>query len=556
MILVRSHRLPLNGNRMGINEFKIKRMRIYKFLAIALLALTPQILPGQYNVEALKLAQVMEKISTFYVDSIDESDVTERTIVRMLHELDPHSSYLSKEELEELSEQLEGEFEGIGVSFNVLEDTIYIIRAISGGPSERVGIMAGDRIVKVEGKSVAGIGITTRDVQGLLKGEKGSMVEVSVKRRSNKELLDFNITRDKIPVNSLDAAYMVNSKIGYVKLARFSHTTIDEFERAMKSLKQQGMQDLILDLSRNGGGWLPVAVELADHFLSGNKEIVSTAGSKVPDRKYKARRFGLFEEGNLVVMIDGNSASASEIVSGAIQDWDRGVIVGRRSYGKGLVQQPFMLNDGSLIRLTVARYYTPTGRLIQKSYEDGYEEYALDLINRYNKGELSSADSIVFPESQQYRTLSLNRTVYGGGGIMPDYFVSLDTTVYTDYYRSLISKGIFNRFVLQYVDDNRKELQKEYHDFLSYSTGYKASKRALDKLVSFATSEGLEFSEEDWSISEAHISLLFKSYMARDLFGMEYFFEVYNTTDEVFIKAVEILENPSLLHKKLAKVDD
>ena len=538
---------------MNIN--KTNRMRIYRYMVFAFLAIAPQVLQGQWSVEAIKLAQVMEKVNTFYVDSIDESDMAERTIVRMLHELDPHSSYLSKEDLEELSEQLEGEFEGIGVSFNVLEDTIYIIRAISGGPSERVGIVAGDRIVKVDGKPVAGIGITTREVQGLLKGEKGSTVKVSVKRRNNIELLDFSITRDKIPVNSLDAAYMVNNKIGYVKLARFSHTTIDEFERAMLSLKQQGMKDLILDLSRNGGGWLPVAVELSDHFLSGNKEIVRTEGSKVPDRKYRARRSGLFEKGNLVVMIDGNSASASEIVSGAIQDWDRGVIVGRRSFGKGLVQQPFMLNDGSLIRLTVARYYTPTGRLIQKSYENGYEEYALDLINRYNKGELSSADSIVFPESQQYRTLTLNRTVYGGGGIMPDYFVSLDTTVYTDYYRSLISNGIFNRFVLQYVDDPRKALQKEYIDFKAFNLGYKASEKALAKLISFATSEGLEFSETDWSVSEAHISLLFKSYMARDLFGMEYFFEVYNSTDEVFIKAVEILETPSLLHQKLAKVN-
>lgn len=539
-----------------MKDFKIKRMRIYNYLAIAFLALSPQLLLGQYNVEALKLAQVMEKISTFYVDSINESDVTERTIVRMLHELDPHSSYLSKEELEELSEQLEGEFEGIGISFNVLEDTIYIIRAIAGGPSERVGIMAGDRIVKVDGKTVAGIGITTRDVQGLLKGEKGTAVEVSIKRRHSRELMEFNITRDKIPVNSLDAAYMVSSRIGYVKLARFSHTTIDEFEVAMKALKKQGMEDLILDLSRNGGGWLPVAVELSDHFLSGNKEIVRTEGSKVPDRKYMARRPGLFEEGNLVVMIDGNSASASEIVSGAIQDWDRGVIVGRRSYGKGLVQQPFMLNDGSLIRLTVARYYTPTGRLIQKSYENGYEEYALDLINRYNKGELSSADSIAFPESQQYKTLTLNRTVYGGGGIMPDYFVSLDTTAYTEYYRSLLGKGLLNRFALQYVDEHRRELQKEYTDFPSFNTGYKTGREVLDELISFANSEGLEFIEEDWTISEEHISLLFKSYMARDLFGMEYFFEVYNPSDEVFNKAVEILENPSMLRQKLAKVDD
>jgi len=529
--------------------------RIYSIALFTVLAFAPQMIQGQWNVEALKLTQVMDKVSHYYVDSINESEVVERTIVKLLHELDPHSSYLSKEDLEELTEQMEGEFEGIGVSFNVLEDTIYIIRAISGGPSERVGIMAGDRIVKVEGKNVAGIGITTREVQGLLKGEKGSTVEISVRRRHMKELLDFSITRDKIPVNSLDAAYMVNKRIAYVKLARFSHTTIEEFERAMNTLREQGMEDLILDLSGNGGGWLPVAVELADHFLSGNKEIVRTEGSKVPDRNYRARRSGLFEEGNLVVMIDGNSASASEIVSGAVQDWDRGVIVGRRSFGKGLVQQPFMLNDGSMIRLTVARYYTPTGRLIQKPYENGYEEYAQDLITRYNKGELSSADSIEFPESQKYRTLTLNRTVYGGGGIMPDYFVPMDTSAYSMYYRHLIGRGIFNRFVLQYVDDNRRELKNKYADFKSFNSEYHTPRKALDLLVSFAAAEGLEFNEADWSISEKHISFLFKSYMARDLWGMEYFFEAYNPADEVFVKAVEILENPTLLQQKLAKIE-
>lgn len=540
-----------------IMKHKRKHMdRINRTVVFAILAFAPQMILGQWNIEAIKLAQVMEKVSHYYVDSIDESDVAERTIVKMLHELDPHSSYLSKEDLEQLNEQMEGEFEGIGVSFNVLEDTIYIIRAISGGPSERVGIMAGDRIVKVEGKNVAGIGITTREVQGLLKGDKGSTVAVSVRRRNMKELMDFSITRDKIPVNSLDAAYMVNSRIAYVKLARFSHTTIEEFERAMKSLREQGMKDLILDLSGNGGGWLPVAVELSDHFLSGNKEIVRTQGSKVPDRKYKARRTGLFEEGNLVVMIDRNSASASEIVSGAVQDWDRGVIVGRRSYGKGMVQQPFMLNDGSMIRLTVARYYTPTGRLIQKPYENGYEEYAQDLINRYNNGELSSADSIAFPESQKYSTLTLNRTVYGGGGIMPDYFVPMDTSAYSNYYRHLIGRGIFNRFLLQYVDENRKELLNKYSDFKTFNAIYHTPRAALDKLVSFATVEGLEFNKEDWNISEKHVSLLFKSYMARDLWGMEFFFEVYNPADEVFNKAVEILENPSLLRQKLARIDN
>jgi len=529
--------------------------RMYKYLFLAIVIALPQLLHGQYNVEALKLAQVMERVSNFYVDSIDESQVVEKTIVQMLHDLDPHSSYLSKEDLEELNEQLEGEFEGIGISFNILKDTIYIIRAISGGPSERVGIMAGDRIVKVDGETVAGIGITTRGVQGLLKGEKGSQVEVSIKRRNRQELMDFSITRDKIPVNSLDAAYMVNSKIGYVKLARFANTTIEEFERAMKSLRAQGMEDLILDLTGNGGGWLPVAVELSDHFLAGSKEIVRTEGSKVPDRTYNARKSGLFEKGNLVVMIDGYSASASEIVSGALQDWDRGVIVGRRSFGKGLVQQPFMLNDGSLIRLTVARYYTPTGRLIQKPYEDGYEEYGLDLINRYNNGELSSADSIVFPESQRYRTLTMNRTVYGGGGIMPDYFVPLDTTAYSDYYRSLIGSGLFNRFILQYVDGQRKKLQGEYESFEVFNKAYETPEVALQKLISFATDEDLEFNEAEWNVSKAQISLLFKSYIARDLWGMEYFYEVYNTSDDVFMKAVEILKNPSMLHKKLAKVD-
>jgi len=529
--------------------------RMKQYLTLLIILFTSLAVQAQWNPEALKLAQVMDKVSRFYVDSIDDTEVVERTIVSMLHELDPHSSYLSKEELEQMSEQLEGEFEGIGVSFNVLKDTIYIIRAISGGPSEKVGIMAGDRIVKVEGELVAGTGITSGDVQKLLKGPKGTRVDVSIKRRNEKELLDFTITRDKIPVYSLDASYMVNDRIGYVKLARFSHTSIEEFEKAVNALKQEGMKDLILDLSGNGGGWLPVAVELADHFLSGTKEIVRTEGTKVPDRKYNARRPGLFEEGNLVVMIDGSSASASEIVSGAIQDWDRGVIVGRRSFGKGLVQQPFQLSDGSLIRLTVARYFTPTGRLIQKPYENGYEEYALDLIHRYNSGELSSEDSIKFPESQRFRTLSLNRTVYGGGGIMPDYFVPVDTSAYTDYYGRLINRGIFNRYLLQFVDNNREDLLSRYPEFDTFNKKYQASEQALDALVAFATKEELEFNEEEWDISKAQAALLFKAYLARDLWGMDYFFEVFNPSNEVFNKAVEILENPSMHQQKLAKVE-
>jgi len=527
-----------------------------RIVGVTMTLLIAPLLVAQWNPDALKLAQVMDKVSRFYVDSINDDEVVESTIEHMLHELDPHSSYLSKEELEELSEQLEGEFEGIGVSFNILNDTIFIIRAISGGPSERVGILAGDRIIKIEDETVAGIGITNRGVQERLKGPKGTRVSITVYRKGAETLLDFDITRDKIPVYSVDASYMVNPHIGYVRLSRFSHTSIEEFENAIKSLKQLGMEDLILDLSNNGGGWLPVAVELADHFLSGNKEIVRTEGDKVEERVYRARKPGLFEEGNLVIMIDGSSASASEIVSGAIQDWDRGVIVGRRSFGKGLVQQPFYLNDGSMIRLTVARYYTPTGRLIQKPYEDGYEAYSYDLINRYNRGELNSADSIQFPEAQRYRTLVMNRTVYGGGGIMPDYFVPLDTTRFTDFYNDLRWSGVLARFAHQYLDDNRQVFNDKYPDIRSYKEYYHPGPEVLDQLVASADEANLEYKQEELDDSRDAVGLLLKGYMAQDLFGTSSFFEVMNPQNDVFNKAVEILINPSLHHQKLAKVEN
>lgn len=525
------------------------------FVGMLLMVMGAVHVEAQWNQDALKLAQVMDKVSRFYVDSIDDDAVVESTIEHMLHELDPHSSYLSKEELEELSEQLEGEFEGIGVSFNILEDTIFIIRAIAGGPSERVGIQAGDRIVRIEDETVAGTGITSQDVQRLLKGPKGTRVEVSVLRRGTDGLLDFSITRDKIPVYSVDASYMVNDQIGYVRLARFSHTSIEEFESAVRALKKEGMKDLILDLSQNGGGWLPVAVELSDHFLSGNKEIVRTEGDKVEERIYRARQPGLFEEGNLVVMIDGSSASASEIVTGAIQDWDRGVVVGRRSFGKGLVQQPFYLTDGSMIRLTVARYYTPTGRLIQKPYEEGYEEYSLELINRYNHGELSSEDSIKFPESQRYKTLLMHRTVYGGGGIMPDYFVPIDTTGYTDYYRELNRRGILARFAHQYLDDHRDAIRSTYPDFKAYKAQFQPSEEEFGQLLAYAEEQSLEFNQEQWEVSREQVGMLLKAYMAQDLYGTGAFYEVINPSNNVFNKAVEILEHPEQLQEKLAKVE-
>jgi carboxyl-terminal processing protease len=506
---------------------------------------------AQWNVDGLKLMEVVDKISKYYVDSLDESEMVEKTIVHMLHELDPHSSYISTEELKSISEQMNGEFEGIGVSFNVLNDTIFIVSTIQGGPSERIGILAGDRILEVDDEIVAGIGISNTGVQKRLKGKKGTKVDVKILRRSTGQIIPFTITRDKIPVYSLDASYMVDDETGYIKLSRFSQTTTREFESALKELQDSGMENLILDLSGNGGGYLRVAVELADHFLGSGKQIVYTEGTKMNRRDYKASSKGLFEDGKLVIMIDQHSASASEIVSGAVQDWDRGVLVGRRSFGKGLVQQPFRLNDGSEMRLTIARYYTPTGRLIQKPYEDGYEDYAMDIINRYNSGELNSSDSILFPEDEKYKTLQKERTVYGGGGIMPDYFVAIDTSFFSPYYAALINRGLFNQFVLRYLDVNRERLERKYKSFKQFKKNFVATEEEMDALISYCEQEGLSYEEAQWERSEERIELLFKAYIARDLWENSSFFEIYNEVDPIYNKARDILADPRYYSQKL-----
>ncbi|MEX0986989.1 MAG: S41 family peptidase [Bacteroidales bacterium] len=501
-------------------------------------------LHGQFDINGLKLMEVMDKVTRYYVDSLDEEKFVESTIEQMLHDLDPHSSYISAEELLEISEQLTGEFEGIGVSFNIMKDTIFIVGTIQGGPSERVGILAGDRIIRVNDEEVAGIGISSAGVQKRLKGDKGTKVDVTIFRKSTGKEMNFRITRDKIPVYSLDAAYMADDDVGYIKLSRFSQTTVSEFEQALMELQDQGMENLILDLSGNGGGYLRMAIELADHFLGSDRQIVYTEGDKVPRTDYKATARGLFEEGRLVIMIDENSASASEIVSGAIQEWDRGVLVGRRSFGKGLVQQPFRLNDGSEMRLTIARYYTPTGRLIQKSYADGFDNYTRDITNRFNSGELNHSDSILFPDSLKYSTLVSGRTVYGGGGIMPDFFVPLDTTSFSNYYRDLISLGIFNQFVLRFMDENRLDLQRKYKSFSNFKARYNPDEE-MDALIAFAEQEGISFVEEEWQRSRNIIKLLFKAYIARDLWDTEKFYQIYNDSDPIYNKAREVLADPS-----------
>ncbi len=506
---------------------------------------------GQITEQSLKFGEVLDKISRYYVDSVNEEKIVNDAITEMLHDLDPHSAYLTKEEVEASQEQLEGGFDGIGVSFNILKDTIFIINPIPGGPSEKVGIRPGDRIVKIEGENVAGVGITSLEVQKKLKGPKNTKVNISIKRRGVDKLLKFTITRDKIPIYSLDAAYMIDEHTGYIKLSRFSSTTVEEFKEALNELGKNDLEDLILDLSGNGGGYLYAAVSLADEFLAGRRMIVYTEGEKNPRRNFYSTSSGNFTEGNLIVMIDETSASASEIVAGAVQDWDRAVIVGRRSFGKGLVQGRFQLRDGSELRLTVAEYYTPSGRLIQKPYEQGYQEYAKDLLNRYETGELSGQEEVEFPDSLKHRTLVKERLVYGGGGIMPDYFVPLDTAGYTDYYRSLINQGILNQFVLGYVDRNRERFEAEYKDFQSYQVNFKAGEDLLNDLIVYAENEGLEYNKEEFEESEDIITRLMKAYIARDLWEMEEFYRVYNHIDPIFKKAVEVARNPELYNKKL-----
>ncbi len=498
-----------------------------------------------------KLNMATMAITTFYVDSVKEDKLIENAIVGMLEKLDPHSSYISKDEVKKMNEPLEGNFEGIGIQFNLLEDTLFVIQTISGGPSERVGIQAGDRIIFVNDTLIAGVKMQNSDIMKKLRGKKGTVVNVKVLRKGEKNLIDFKIVRDKIPIHSLDASYMLDKKTGYIKLNRFSANTYKEFLDALLSLKKEGMENLILDLEGNGGGYLNTAIQLADEFLSKNMLIVYTEGVKQPRQTEIATSSGDFETGKLVVLIDETSASASEILSGAIQDWDRGVIVGRRSFGKGLVQRPIPLSDGSQIRLTVARYYTPTGRSIQRPYNDGTEKYNKDLIDRYNRGELLHEDSIVFPDSLRKETLINKRTVYGGGGIMPDIFVPIDTSRFSNYHREIVNKGVLNKTVLNIVDRNRKKFAKEFPNFNVYKQEFNVSDDLFTELIENAKKENIEFNEKQFNESKALMAVQIKALIARDLWTMNEYFEIINHENESLKKALEIINNPNTYNEIL-----
>jgi carboxyl-terminal processing protease len=506
------------------------------------LAITASAQQNNLSMASQKVGLALYAIKSLYVDDTNENNLAEAAIKAMVEKLDPHSAYMTSEEMKEMNEPLQGGFDGIGISFNMFNDTLYIVEVISGGPSERVGLLPGDRIIKVNGEAIAGVKMSSNEVMKRLKGPKGTQVTVSIKRRNKADLMDFKIVRDKIPIYSLDASFMVDKKIGYIRLNRFGATTAEEFSDALKELKKQGMTQLVLDLESNGGGLMNAAIQLADEFLSDRESIVYTEGVHSPRMDNYATKSGDFETGKLIVLIDEYSASASEILSGAIQDWDRGLIIGRRSFGKGLVQRPIPLPDGSTLKLTVARYYTPSGRFIQKPYENA-ENYSRDLIDRYNRGEMSSADNIHFPDSLKTTTLQNKRTIYGGGGIMPDVFIPLDTTKYTSLHRTLSNSGILNRFSIKFVDENRNSLKAKYPDIDAFVSGFQPDENLFQALIRFAKDEKTELTDKDLSSDKTLMMKQLKGYMARDLGKSADYYKVMWNENESLVKAIEILND-------------
>lgn len=500
--------------------------------------------PGQLERDVQKMIMATAMIYNYYVDSVDSKRLAEDAINGILSKLDPHSAYSNAQETKRFTEPLEGSFEGIGVQFNVLDDTLVVIQPVPKGPSERAGILAGDRIVMVNDTAIAGVKMSREEIMHRLRGPKGSHVDLGIVRREIADTLHFDVVRDKIPVNSVDAAYMVTPTIGLIRFNNFAQTTHDEVVEAIKKLRSQGMVDLIIDLQQNGGGYLQAAADIASEFLEKNDLIVYTRGRSVPDQEFRSTGGGLFTQGKVAVLVDEYSASAAEILSGAIQDQDRGIVVGRRTFGKGLVQRPFDMGDGSMIRLTVAKYYTPSGRCIQKPYAKGDRlSYARDVINRYNNGELTNADSIHFPDSLRYQTLRKGRTVYGGGGIMPDCFVPLDTTKYSRMYRELSARNVIVNMSLKYIDTNRKALLKSYSSFDKFRARYEVPQQLVDSIM--AQGEKLKITPKDddeRAKTQTNIRRIMKALVARDLWDMSEYFAILYEDDEVVAKAVELLQ--------------
>ena len=536
----------MNTNNNNHNRVIKLVIGILPFYLFTFLPLSAQIRINNGADSPLRKLQIAElAITNLYVDSVDEKKLVEDGIRGMIEKLDPHSSYSTPKEVKEMNEPLQGNFEGIGVQFNMVEDTLLVIQPVSGGPSEKMGIVAGDRIVYVNDTTIAGVKMSKEEIMKRLRGPKGTKVKLGIVRRGISDTLTFVITRDKIPVKSIDATYMLRKDVGYIRIGNFGATTHDEFCEGLKRLKKEGMKTLILDLQENGGGYLQAAVDIASELLQKDALIVYTEGRTVKRMEYKAKGGGLFEKGQVIVLVDSYTASAAEIVSGAIQDQDRGIVVGRRTFGKGLVQRPIDLPDGSMIRLTIAHYFTPSGRCIQKPYEKGKQkDYQMDVYNRLKSGELMSADSVHFADSLKYYTLKKHRVVYGGGGIMPDDFVPLDTLKYTKYHRQLAAKSIIINANLRYVDEHRKQLQQQYTSFEDYRQNYEVPQQLIDHIKAEGEKQKVT-PKDDAELQQTipYLRLQLKALIARDLWNMDEYFAIFNESNDAVQRALQLIDS-------------
>ena len=530
------------------NIIRYKRAWLSKLLLVQLVLFCCMPLSAQLRIKSSsesamrKLAIAQMATVNLYVDSVDENKLVEDAIRGMIEKLDPHSSYATPKEVKSFNEPLRGNFEGIGVQFNMLEDTLLVVQTINDGPSEKVGIVAGDRIISVNDTAIAGVKMSKEDIMKRLRGPKGTKVKVGIKRQGISETVYFTVVRDKIPLNTVDALYMIKPGVGYIRVSSFGATTHQEFVDGIKKLQAEGTQqgtplkDLIIDLQENGGGYLQAAADVLNELLEDNDLLVYTEGRSMRRQEFRAKGNGIFRTGRVVVLVNEFSASAAEIVAGAIQDQDRGIVVGRRSFGKGLVQRPIDLPDGSMIRLTVAHYYTPSGRCIQKPYKKGeLKDYAMDLDNRFKHGEFTSVDSIHFADSLKYQTLKKHRTVYGGGGIMPDYFVPLDTMRYTKYHRELSAKSIIINTNLKYATTHRKALLKKYATYEEFDRDYEVPQSLLDEIFAEGDKQKVKRPDdaETMQKTEKSIAIQLKALIARDLWTMNEYFRSVNAHSDV-----------------------
>lgn len=526
--------------------------KILLFFIATILLLPNAAAQGEENDQMQKLIISAVSINRLYVDSVNTGEMVENAIRGMLEKLDPHSSYTTPKQTKQLNEPLMGSFEGIGIQFNILEDTLVVIQTITDGPSEKAGVMAGDRIISVDDTIIAGRKMPQEDVVSRLRGPRGSVVKLGLKREGIAELVYMNVTRDKIPIKSVDATFMITPHTGLIRFSNFAVTTHDELVESINKLKGQGMENLILDLTQNGGGFLQAAAEIAGEFLPKDDLIVYTQSRAYPSQTFFSRGGTAFQQGKVIILIDEYSASAAEILAGAIQDQDRGLVVGRRSFGKGLVQRPVDLPDGSMIRLTVAKYYTPSGRCIQKPYRKGDEKaYRMDVVNRFNHGELTNADSIHFPDSLKYSTLRKGRTVYGGGGIMPDVFVPLDTTRITPLYRQIMARRILLTESMRYMTNNRTKLQEKYPSFVDFRRDFSVPKSLTERIFSEARRAlGDNYPKKEEDKTAVLVRRMLTALVARDLWSTDEYFAIIYEDDDIVNKAVQIMEGPGDLFQR------